>query len=171
MQSFIKSNNKGETPIAKNVEVVDLSGKSYEATYIKRAKGLVKSGRAMWSDNNKSKICLLVSSAQTFEEDNKMEIYDNNGNKMNERHSPGSKRKPGKANKEKLLKWSLDLAEACEGELEQEVLYIIRDAFKSNPEEDDAELLFQWSIDLAKVCEGELEDDVYAIIREALVDA
>ena len=100
-----------------------------------------------------------------------MDIFDNNGNKMNEGHSSGAGRKPSKANKEKLLKWSLDLAEACDGELEDEVLYIVRDAFKSNPEEDDAELLFQWSIDLAKICDGELEDDVYAIIREALVDA
>ena len=43
-------------PIAKNVTVVDERGNVYEATYPKRAKGLVKSGRARFVDDNK--ICL-----------------------------------------------------------------------------------------------------------------
>lgn len=45
------------TPIEKNVIVVDEFGNKYEATYPKRAKGLVKNGRARFINENK--ICLL----------------------------------------------------------------------------------------------------------------
>lgn len=44
------------TPIEKNVIVVDELGNEYEATYPKRAKGLVKNGRARFIDDNT--ICL-----------------------------------------------------------------------------------------------------------------
>lgn len=44
------------TPIEKNVCVVDEQGNEYEATYPKRAKGLVKNGRARFLDE--STICL-----------------------------------------------------------------------------------------------------------------
>lgn len=44
-------------PIEKNIIVVDELGKEYEATYPKRAKGLVKNGRARFIDENK--ICLV----------------------------------------------------------------------------------------------------------------
>ena len=44
------------TPIEKNVKVVDENGNILEATYPKRAKGLVKSGRARFVDENT--ICL-----------------------------------------------------------------------------------------------------------------
>ena len=44
------------TPIEKNIIVVDELGNEYEATYPKRAKGLVKSGRARFIDDNT--ICL-----------------------------------------------------------------------------------------------------------------
>ena len=43
-------------PIAKNIIVVDEQGHYYEATYPKRAKGLVKNGRARFIDENT--ICL-----------------------------------------------------------------------------------------------------------------
>ena len=43
-------------PIEKNIFVVDEQGNTYEATYPKRAKGLVKSGRARFIDENT--ICL-----------------------------------------------------------------------------------------------------------------
>jgi len=49
-------NTKGATPIEKNVIVVDEQGNEYEATYPKRAKGLVKNGRARFIDENT--ICL-----------------------------------------------------------------------------------------------------------------
>ena len=39
-------------PIAKNIIVVDEQGNEYEATYPKRAKGLVKNGRARFVSNN-----------------------------------------------------------------------------------------------------------------------
>ena len=44
------------TPIEKNILVVDAHGNEYEATYPKRAKGLVKSGRARFVDDHT--ICL-----------------------------------------------------------------------------------------------------------------
>ena len=44
------------TPIEKNIIVVDELGNEYEATYPKRAKGLVKNGRARFIEENK--ICL-----------------------------------------------------------------------------------------------------------------
>ena len=43
-------------PIEKNIVVVDEQGNGYEATYPKRAKGLVKNGRARFIDENT--ICL-----------------------------------------------------------------------------------------------------------------
>jgi len=64
----------------RNIVVVDSSGKNYAPTYPRRARGLIKAGRARWSDNRKKKICLLVSPAH-YEEDNTMnERYDNDGN-------------------------------------------------------------------------------------------
>ena len=45
------------TPIEKNIFVVDENGKEYEATYPKRAKGLVKNGRARFINENT--ICML----------------------------------------------------------------------------------------------------------------
>lgn len=43
-------------PIAKNILVVDEEGNEYEATWPKRARGLVKNGRARFLSENK--ICL-----------------------------------------------------------------------------------------------------------------
>ncbi len=45
------------TPIAKNIRVVDENNNEYEATYPKRAQGLVKNGRARFIDENT--ICLV----------------------------------------------------------------------------------------------------------------
>ena len=63
-------NAKGATPIEKNVIVVDEQGNEYEATYPKRAKGLVKNGRARFVGENK--ICLACPPDKILEE-NKME--------------------------------------------------------------------------------------------------
>ncbi len=57
------------TPIEKNIIVVDELGNEYEATYPKRAKGLVKNGRARFINDNK--ICLLCP-PEIETEDNKM---------------------------------------------------------------------------------------------------
>ena len=48
---------KGMTPIENNIIVVDENGNKYEATYPKRAKGLVKNGRARFINENT--ICML----------------------------------------------------------------------------------------------------------------
>ncbi len=66
----ITSEHKGATPIEKNVIVVDASGNEYEATYPKRAKGLVKKGRARFVDEHT--ICLACPPAYN-EEDNMSE--------------------------------------------------------------------------------------------------
>jgi len=44
-------------PIAKNISVIDEQGNLYESTYAKRAKGLVKTGRARFVDEQT--ICLV----------------------------------------------------------------------------------------------------------------
>ena len=57
------------TPIEKNVRVVDEQGNEYEAIYPKRAKGLVKTGRARFVNENT--ICLACPPS-TYLEDNEM---------------------------------------------------------------------------------------------------
>ena len=52
----IRVNKRGSEPIEKNISVIDETGKEYEATYPKRAKGLVKKGRARFVDENT--VCL-----------------------------------------------------------------------------------------------------------------
>ena len=66
-----KFNTKGATPIEKNVIVVDEQGKEYEATYPKRAKGLVKNGRARFVAENK--ICLACPPNENLEDNNMSE--------------------------------------------------------------------------------------------------
>ena len=56
------------TPIEKNVRIFDEQGNEYEATYPKRAKGLVKNGRARFVDENK--ICLACPPDKILEENN-----------------------------------------------------------------------------------------------------
>ncbi len=56
-KKLLYSTTRGMIPIEKNIVVVDEQGNEYEATYPKRAKGLVKNGRARFIDTNK--ICLV----------------------------------------------------------------------------------------------------------------
>ena len=58
---------KGEIPIEKNVRVVDEQGNEYEATWPRRAKGLVKNGRARFLSENT--ICLACPPNQYLEDD------------------------------------------------------------------------------------------------------
>lgn len=53
-------------PIAKNIFVIDEQGNHYEATYPKRAKGLVKKGRARFMDEKT--ICLACPPNEYLEE-------------------------------------------------------------------------------------------------------
>lgn len=57
---------KGMTPIEKNINVVDEHGHKYQATYYKRAIGLVKHGRARFIDD--STICLACPPTTEMEE-------------------------------------------------------------------------------------------------------
>ncbi len=59
----------------KNVIVIDEQGNEYEATYPKRAKGLVKSGRARFVDENK--ICLACPPNINLEDNNMTEEIKN----------------------------------------------------------------------------------------------
>ncbi|MCM1514373.1 MAG: hypothetical protein NC090_05230 [Anaeroplasma bactoclasticum] len=59
-----------QTETKKHVIVIDEHGKRYESTYLKRAKGLVKSGRAHFVDEHT--ICLMCPPKQYILEDNKM---------------------------------------------------------------------------------------------------
>lgn len=61
-------------PIEKNILVVDEQGNEYEATYPKRAKGLVKKGRARFISENM--ICLACPPDKL--EDNDMQNIENN---------------------------------------------------------------------------------------------
>ncbi len=69
---------KGETPMEKNVTVVDEQGNVYEATYPKRAKGLVKNGRARFIDDNT--ICLTSPPDISNTEDSTMSENKNTQN-------------------------------------------------------------------------------------------
>ena len=62
---------QGGAPITKNIIVVDEFGNEYTSTYAKRAKGLVKNGRARWLDGEK--ICLVCPLDELYLEDNEME--------------------------------------------------------------------------------------------------
>ena len=63
---------RGMTPIKKNIIVVDENGKEYEATYPKRAKGLVKNGRARFIDEHT--ICLACPPDTELEDKNMSKI-------------------------------------------------------------------------------------------------
>ena len=60
------------TPIEKNIIVVDENGKEYEATYPKRAKGLVKNGKARSIDEHT--ICLACPPNTELEDKNMSKI-------------------------------------------------------------------------------------------------
>ena len=70
---------KGMPPIEKNIQVVDEQGNIYEATYPKRAKGLVKNGRARFINENT--ICLACP--PEIMEDKKMSNDKNSNAEMN----------------------------------------------------------------------------------------
>ena len=66
---------------AKTVRVLDEAGHEYEATYTKRAKGLVKHGRARFADDSQTVIILACPPNQNMIlEDNTMNEQNNNTN-------------------------------------------------------------------------------------------
>lgn len=74
-------------PIEKNILVVDEQGNEYEATWPKRARGLVKNGRARFLSENK--ICLACPPITDLE-DNEMTDIENNNIKVTENDVPKS---------------------------------------------------------------------------------
>ncbi len=77
------------TLIEKNIIVVDKYGNKYEATYPKRAKGLVKNGRACFINENK--ICLLCPPNIRMED---YKMSENTTKKTTEQNTKN--KKPGK---------------------------------------------------------------------------
>jgi len=62
----VQSIARGRTPIERNIVVVDEQGNTYEATYPKRARGLVKHGRARFIEENV--ICLACPPNRILED-------------------------------------------------------------------------------------------------------
>jgi len=69
----------GEKPITKNILVTDLTGKKLAPTYARRAKSLIKKGRARWSDDGMTEIRLLVSPEYYYKGDNAMDMDESEG--------------------------------------------------------------------------------------------
>ena len=95
---------KGMPPIEKNIQVVDEQGNIYEATYPKRAKGLVKNGRARFINENT--ICLACP--PEIMEDKTMS-NDKNGNA--EMNTPSVDEQP-KEKKKVTINYILEQIEA-----------------------------------------------------------
>ena len=75
-----RSPYEGVAPITKNVRVVDEFGNTYDSTYPKRAKGLIKHGRARFVDEHT--ICLISprTCPPDISEDTEMTYTENIGN-------------------------------------------------------------------------------------------
>ena len=79
--------HEGRTPIIKNIEVRDPSGKLYSPTYPTRAKGLVKQGRARWIGKDAIE---LTAPPSEFKEDLNMTEDININSTMNDAREPAS---------------------------------------------------------------------------------
>jgi len=69
---------EGEKPITKNIRVIDTADNEYEATYPKRAKGLVKNGRARFIDEHT--LCLACPPNTHLEDKSMNNEYENRSN-------------------------------------------------------------------------------------------
>ncbi len=70
--------------MTKNITVVDENGNILESTYPKRAKGLVKKGRAHWINDDVIRLCAQSKKEETKMANNIYEILDNQITKMQE---------------------------------------------------------------------------------------
>ena len=70
--------------MTKNVTVVDENGNILESTYPKRAKGLVKKGRAHWVSDSIIRLCAQSKKEEAEMANNIYEILDNQITKMQE---------------------------------------------------------------------------------------
>lgn len=98
---------EGEIPIEKNISVVDEQGNEYEATYPRRAKGLVKSGRARFISENR--ICLASPPAK-LSEVNIMENINNTANSQEVKEETAIVKEAPAAEKPASSKYTLDYA-------------------------------------------------------------
>ncbi len=98
---------EGEIPIEKNISVVDEQGNEYEATYPRRAKGLVKSGRARFISENR--ICLASPPAK-LSEVNKMENINNTANTQEVKEETAIVKEAPAAENQTSSKYTLDYA-------------------------------------------------------------
>jgi len=98
---------EGEIPIEKNISVVDEQGNEYEATYPRRAKGLVKSGRARFISENR--ICLSSPPAKLSEVNN-MENINNKANTQEVKEEAVIVKEAPASEKPASSKYTLDYA-------------------------------------------------------------
>jgi len=70
--------------MAKNITVVDENGNILESTYPKRAKGLIKKGRAHWINDDVIRLCAQSQKEETEMTNNIYDILDNQMTKMQE---------------------------------------------------------------------------------------
>lgn len=70
--------------MTKNITVVDEDNNILESTYPKRAKGLVKKGRAEWVSDNLIRLCARCEKEDNTMANNIYEIFDNQLSKMQE---------------------------------------------------------------------------------------
>lgn len=75
---------EGMTPMTKNITVVDENDNILESTYPKRAKGLIKKGRAQWVSDSVIRLCAQSKKEENEMADNIYEILDNQLSKMQE---------------------------------------------------------------------------------------
>ena len=97
---------KGEIPIEKNVVVLDEQGKKIGVTYPKRARGLVKKGRARYADAYT--ICLACPPDEDLED---MKMNDNNVDIRVEGSPEEIRTEPGDAGKNFTAEYFLERIE------------------------------------------------------------
>jgi len=141
-------------PITKNIKVVDEQGNLYQETYRRRAKGLIKSGRARFVDANT--ICLTTTPPNNYLKDGIHMNIENLGN------GPKPEAKAAKPSKITLLD-KLDitaiLQSMCSDEVAEFLMVLVQ-----NDAIDGAAVLER--IDLTSVLHCMESDDVAEFLLE-----
>ena len=78
----IEKNGQASSENIAPILVEDERGNALSPTYPRRAKGLVKSGRAVWTDETRTAICLLSEKTASVRGNITEEIMMNNENRI-----------------------------------------------------------------------------------------
>jgi len=145
-----KSNGmKGEKPITKNIRVIDAAGNKYEATYPKRAKGLVKNGRARFIDEHT--LCLACPPNNNLE--------DKSMNNEMENRSNGPR--PEENRQRQSWAKQIDIAALAEYMESEDIVEMLKTLPK--------EMLMK--VDMAEMVEHMESDDIVEVIKNLPVEA